>query len=145
MRLINPDRSEEYVLEAERGSPDPTTFVLGALDGRVMAHINDSVTKFEMDGKAKGATPDPVFRLGTRRWLLVKYGLRGWRGMLDATGQPVAESFDQLPLGGRSYRVVPDRIIEQMPESAMTELAEQIAQQNELAEAEKRPLVSPSS
>lgn len=145
MRLINPDRSEEYVLEGERGSADPTVFVLGALDGRIMAYINDAVTKFEMDGKAKGAAPDPVFRLGTRRWLLVKYGLRGWRRLCDARGQEVAPSFDQVPHGKRSYQAVPDMIIEQIPEHAMTELAEAIANQNELTEAEQRPLASPSS
>jgi len=136
---ITPDQTFEYVCESDRESEQPTKWVLGVLDSRLMAHIEDTVTKLEMGGKKPSDMPDPVFRTGTRRWLLVKFGLRGWVHFSDAAGQPIAEAFDTTPLFGKSYKTVSDRVLELIPSSVLTELAGQLSEQNHLQEADKRP------
>jgi len=138
IRAITPDQTFEYVCEADRNSEQPTTWVLGILDSRLMAHIEDAVAKLEM-GKKGSDQADPVFRTGTRRWLLVKFGLRGWVNFGGANGQPIAESFDTTPLFGKSYKTVNDRVLELIPTSVLTELAGELSEQNHLQEADKRP------
>ena len=138
IKAITPDQTFEYICESDRGSEQPTKWVLGILDSRLMAHIEDAVAKLEM-GKKGSDHADPVFRTGTRRWLLVKFGLRGWVNFVDANGQPFAESFDTTPLFGKSYKTVNDRVLELIPTSVLTELAGELSEQNHLQEADKRP------
>jgi hypothetical protein len=138
IKAITPDQTFEYICESDRGSEQPTKWVLGILDSRLMAHIEDAVAKLEM-GKKGSDQADPVFRTGTRRWLLVKFGLRGWVNFVDANGQPFAESFDTTPLFGKSYKTVNDRVLELIPTSVLTELAGELSEQNHLQEADKRP------
>ncbi len=138
IKAITPDQTFEYVCESDRTSEQPTKWVLGVLDSRLMAHIEDTVAKLEMGHKGSDRA-EPVFRTGTRRWLLVKFGLRGWVHFGDAQGQPIAESFETTPLFGKSYKTVSDRVLELIPTNVLTELAGQIGEQNHLQEADKRP------
>ena len=139
IRAITPDQTFEYICESDRASDQPTRWVLGVLDSRLMSYIEDTVTKLEMSGKGANEQPDPVFRTGTRRWLLVKFGLRGWAQFCDAHDQTMEEAFDTVALFGKSYRTVSDRLLSLIPTPVLSELAGQIAEQNHLQEADKRP------
>ncbi len=141
IRVINPDATRNYVSPSDQ--EPATVWKLGTLDSRIMGFIEDSVTKLEISAGRKGSDQaEPVFRTGTRRWLLVKYGLRGWTNLLDANGQPVAETFDAAPHFGRSYAVVPDRVLELIPADILSELASELGKQNRLQEDEKPPFGS---
>lgn len=138
IRAVTPDKTFEYICENDRGSDQPTKWVLGVLDSRIIAHIEDTVTKLEMSGKANDK-PDPVFRTGTRRWLLVRFGLRGWTNFQDAEGKPIDESFDTVPMFGKSYKAVSEKLLMLIPTPVLSELANVLGEQNHLQEADKRP------
>lgn len=138
-RGIRPDEVREYISPNDPDPDQPTVWKLGTLDAHLMGYIKDAVTRFETGGKKGSQTLEPVFRMGTWNWLLVKYGLRGWSNFLDHAGQPIVERFDSASHFGRSYQVVPDAVLEQLLSDLLTELANEINAQNTLQEAEKVP------
>ncbi len=139
VRGVNPDQTFEYLCDCDKDG-EQTVFVCGVLDARMRGFINDTVTKLDLTGKKRHELPDPVFRVGTRRLLLVKYGLRGWRNLFDASGQPIAEAFDAHALFGKSYRAVSDSVLDVLPENVLEELANAIDAHSSLQEVEKTPL-----
>ena len=141
IKAITPDQTFEYICETDRDSEQPTKWVLGVLDSHLMSYIEDMVTKLEVSGKKGSDAPDPVFRTGTRRWQLVKFGLRGWVNFQDANGQQVAESFDTVAMFGKNYKMVNDRVLQLIPSKVLTELAAQLSEQNHLQEVDKGPFV----
>jgi len=141
IKAISPDQTFEYVCENDRESEQPTKWVLGVIDGRVRQYINDRAVVVVENGKPDEASGHTL-RTGTWQRLIVKFGLRGWVNFLDADGKPMADSFDHLPIGSKSYAVVPDRVLDVMPFTVLSELATQLSKQNTLQEHDKRPFGS---
>jgi hypothetical protein len=143
IQAIDPNATKEYVCACDTEEPK-AVWTLGVLDSRMLGFIDDAVTKLELGTDAK-AQAEPAFRTGTRRWLLVKYGLRGWTNWLGVDGMPIEPAFDTVPHFGRGYQAVPDRLLERLPTEVMTELANELSRQNKIGEALKAPFGSPSS
>lgn len=137
IKAINPDSTFEHICHGD--TENPTIWMLGVLDARIRAFINDKAMVFEADGKAPTEAADQAIRAGTWQWLTVKYGLRGWRNWCDANGQPIAESFDRIPHGGKSYTAVSDRLLEILPADVIVDLSTAISRANTLQEGDKRP------
>ena len=141
IKAINPEEISEYICEQDRNSENPTVWKLGVLDSRIMGFIDDTVTKLEYSGKGRNDPADPVFITGTRRWLLVKYGLRGWSNFFNIDGNPITEKFDSTNHFGKTYPTVSDDVLRIIPVDVIAELAAEIQKQNKLTPEEKVPLV----
>lgn len=140
VRAVDPQATIEYSLKADTGE-DRTVFVLGVMDARLRRYVMDHASRLSGEGKQTETT----FSAGTWAWLTVKYGLRGWRGLLNAAGGVLEEAFDQVPVHGKSYQAVADRVLDVLPVDVLDELAGRISQLNTFGEGDKAPLESSSS
>jgi hypothetical protein len=70
--------------------------------------------------------------------MLVRYGLKGWKGFLDSNDKEVLFLTQSENFGGRAYLVPNDKTINLLPYDLISELAIEISGDNELSEDDEK-------
>lgn len=117
----------EYVsdLDPEKGTngepngPGATRFTLGTLDAFAEAHVANAGIKFRGDGELE-LTP------GMADVEAVRFGLRSFVGMVDASGSPIPFKADKAFIGGEPRDVASRDTIGVLPMALVRELAGKI-------------------
>lgn len=140
---ITVGKTWEYVSKQDPDPQNPTVFVLQVLPARVLAHLQDEATVFQL-----GDNPDDRatrLRLNEVNYDIVRFGLVGIRNLRDEHGQEVQFSKERTVLAGKSYEVASHRILDMLPSSVINELAQEILERNTLGDDELKNSDSPSS
>jgi len=103
---LTPKKERRFELEAERGQPDATVFILRTLTPDELAEVVDSTTSLDK------ATGGMRFHHTRAALLALRYALVGWERFLDERGEEVRFEADRL-----------DAMIARIPEDARMEIA----------------------
>ncbi len=55
--------------------------------------------------RVERVTPENEFDVG---WKMVRYGVRGWTGLVDEDGKPIEPKLEEVEIDGRKHRVLVD-------------------------------------
>lgn len=126
---IDPKKTWDYILKAERGTDAPTTFHLATLTVGEEAALQDKLVAVK-DGAAQVAS-------GTHTLEVLRIGLVGWSGFRFGDGTEAPFTVNQ----GRSVRgrkMVSDESLDLLAPADRKELAEAIVERNTIAETERK-------
>jgi hypothetical protein len=121
----------------------PTTFTLGVLDSALSTHLLDKLVGYRKNDKGPEDRADTVvLNKFTRDREIVKYGLKGWSGFMDAVNDHAVE-FDPklhqksyaLPFGNRNG--LSDKALDLL-KPFLSELAEEIESDNIVTEQDAK-------
>ena len=128
---IDPSKTWDYVLKADRDAATPTVFILATLDVGDEAEIQDRLVVVD------AATKQTSIASGTQILTTLRKGLRGWRNFAFADGTEVP--FKTNP-GLRSRGVAPptDETLGYLSSADRKELAEAIIERNTATEDERK-------
>ena len=136
---IRNSETKEVVLDQDPDSANPTVWILGTLDLRSRAFIQDETTAFQVsDSDRPKDKADVKLRLSQSKILTAQFGVRGWKNLKDPFGQDILYEHDTLALDGKSYEVVAKSIIERFPYELVDQLAEAIMKLNSLTEQDRK-------
>ncbi len=136
---IRNSETKEVVLSHDPDQSNPTVWILGTLDLRSRAFIQDETTAFQVsDSDRPQEKADVKLRLSQSKILTVRFGVKGWRNLKDPVGQDILYEHDTLALDGKSYEVVAKSIIERFPYELVDQLAEAIMKLNSLTEQDRK-------
>jgi len=126
----------EFISKYDPDRENPTVFVLQVLPARVLAHLQDEATVFEVgDNPNERATK---LRLNATDYEIVRFGLADIRNLRDEHGQEIKFSTERVNRWGKSYTVASHQILDRLPQVVIKELAEEILQKNTLSEGERK-------
>jgi hypothetical protein len=118
---LDPIRTHRYTLQAERSHATPTVFLIRALTVRQRAEVADLVTA------SSGGDFAP--NLAQQRMRRVEFGLVGWEALCTADGSEV-EFVAHRVHGGAA-----EASLNRLPDDAIVELSEAIAELSDLPRA----------
>lgn len=132
-KAINLTKTVEYQsdLDPNKGNDAATIFVIGALDSRTMSHIYDKnlESKFTKEGE-NVIKPNQL----TSAYMMVRFGLKGLRNWKNDDDSVVLFKTERTNQFGKTYDLVLEDIISGFPNELIVELAEAIADVNNLSE-----------
>jgi len=136
---VNIYETRDYVSKSDPDKENPTVFKIGLLDSQIKGHIIDRISDFEMSSSNPDDNAKVTFRMNERNLQLVKFGVRDVKNLMDPqTKKPVEVKCDTVNKFGKSYEVLPGRVLNMLPLQVITELAEEILKEINLSkEAEK--------
>jgi hypothetical protein len=122
---LDPKRRDDFIIEAERGTPDTATvFQIRALTYRQRRDIEDKVHSLNH------ATREVFTNAGLMRMLRLRYGLTGWRNFKAANGDPI--KFDTDANGNAT-----DATLDFIDDDSASEISDAIAELSELPKADR--------
>lgn len=127
---LDPSKTWDYILQAERGEATPTTFTLKALTVADEAELQDRMVAVE-DGTTRVLS-------GTHTLDTLRKGLVGWHSFrfADGTAAPYATDPGRRMRDGRAC--VSDAALALLTPAVRKELAEAIIERNTITEAERK-------
>lgn len=136
---IRGGETKEVVLEEDPDQVNPTVWILGTLDLRTRAFIQDEMTAFQVsDSKKAQDKSDVKLRISQGKILTAQFGVRGWRNLKDEHGQDIPYKTDTFNLDGKSYEVVAKIILERFPYEWVELLSEEVSKLNTITEPERK-------
>ena len=135
------DQSTDFVSEfdPDREKPDgnPTKFKLMTLDSRVMGHLRDLATKLKVNPNA-GPDDDveTTVAMNEVAFQTVQFGCGGAAPFDDQDGNDIPWRTMKRNLGGKSYEIASDTVINRLPLRVISELAVELRKINNLGEDE---------
>jgi hypothetical protein len=119
-----------------------TVFLLRPIPTGIFKRIADEAISYE---RQDDGTPDRFYnRAGTRNYLALKWGLKGWRNFNDASGAVIEYTTVREGLNGRMHDVVSDDALDAVPLEIRNELAAAILAKNTMFEAMRKKSNTPS-
>ena len=136
---VNIFETRDYTSKYDLDKESPTIFEIGLLDSQMKAKIFDKVSDFELSSDNPDDDTKLNWRMNERNLSLVKFGVKNIKGFIDPqTKKPIDVKCDTINKLGKSYKVLPDSILDMLPLKIITELAEQVLKETVLSkEAEK--------
>lgn len=128
---VDPSRTWDYVLEADRGTERPTTWELRVLTARETAEIQDGAAFAEKDATIS-------IRSGSSQLRALKLGLAGVRDFRDETGADVPFESENDNKRNPTRRIVTDRFLDRIEDRDRAELARAISEGNRVTETERK-------
>ncbi len=132
----------EIVYESDydtaKGTDEATKWTLGTLDARQFGKIKDRSTRILVDPNRPDAEIETSINKSEVAYLTVQYGLKGWDNFCDKQGNQIEFKTKGQRMGGKSYTVVHDDSMAQIPHVIIEELAEKISATNDLTEEETK-------
>lgn len=129
----------EFISPHDPDPANPTVWVIGTLDLRTRAFIQDEMTAFQVSETSQPKDKaDVKLKLSQGRILTTRFGIKGWRNLMDEFGQEIAYAADALNLDGKSYEVVSKVLIERFPFELVEQLAEAITSLNSVSERDRK-------
>jgi hypothetical protein len=140
IKLINLTKTVEYQLTSDPdvGTENATTFVLGALDARVMSVIKDKATAIPVSAFTDATNAMASLNINQTNLEVVQFGLKGFKNLQNDDGSQVEYKTAHVNLGGKTYLVCDPKIIEVLRDEDISELASKIMDINTLTEAERK-------
>jgi len=139
---IDINETIEYTCE---GDTDPkTVFILGVIPTVVMAAVKDKSRTVVMNIFDGEDTPRLKTNLGEMQLEYVRYGLKGWRQMVDKDGKDIVFQNETVQHGGKDVKVASDESLNVIPDDVMTELSGVVQKMNSLNAKEIKNSKSPS-
>jgi len=137
IRPINVGETIEYVLKDDK--ENPTTWILSVLDSLVKTRLNDlgMVYRYNPDAP-KDSIAETRMNIAEQDLEFVRFGLKGFKDFKCKNGSEVPFKTIKKILGNTEYEVVSDETMKYIPRSALTELANKIAEENLLTGAEEK-------
>jgi len=131
--------TREFVSKHDTDKDNPTIFEVGLLDSQMRGYILDKVSDFELSSGKPDDDAKLNWRINERNLALVKFGVKDIKNFADPqTGQPIKFKCDVINKFGKSYDIVPDKILNMIPLKIMSELGAEILKETEISkEAEK--------
>lgn len=126
---IDPTKTWDYILKCDRGTDNPTVFVLGALTVADEAALQDRMVSIK-DGTTQVAS-------GTHTLDVLRRGLRGWKDFITSGGDLVPFKTD-ASRRTRGVDPVSDESLAYLSPEHRRELAEAIIERNTMSEAERK-------
>lgn len=121
------------------GTDKAVTWILGALDARVLGAIKDKATGIPMSALS-GTNADAVATLNINQtnFDIVLFGLKGIEGLTDDEDKPFPFKTTHTNLNGKTYLTADPAVIEALPAEVIEELASTIMDLNTLKETERK-------
>lgn len=139
LTAVNINETRDYVSKLDPDKENPTVFQLGVLEPGVKAQIDDEVNSFEMSSDNPNEKARINMNMNKRQLMLIKFGLKGLKNLLDPqTGKEVEFRTNSIQYAGKMRPVVSDTTIAMIPSEIRKEIAEVIAQDNQLSEDEAK-------
>lgn len=129
MIAIDPTQTWDYVLKDERGSSEPTVFVLSVLSVADEAALQDAMVYVE------GGTTR--VNSGTHTVEVLRKGLVGWRNFRFVDGREVPFEVDKSATK-RGKAPPSNATLDYLPPAARKELAEAIIERNTITADERK-------
>ena len=121
---IDRNETKRYKSPNDPDLSNPTIFTLGLLDPSIRNTIEDSTSSFDIDPKNPNDKPKMNFSLGKRNHLIVKYGLKGFEGLVHPkTKEMIKFETTTGHFGGKLIEGVSEDILNMLPSNIKTELA----------------------
>ncbi len=137
-RAIDVDAVKNYVSPNDPDPAKPTVFMLGIIDPHLRSHIDSQCFTSEY-AKDKNSSAKVNVDVTKHSILMVKFGLRGIKGLFDKDGTTEIElKLDKVSINRKAYDVVPDSMINMLGTSLVMELAEEIEKNQGLSEDETK-------
>lgn len=122
---------------AKKGSAQATVWEYGVLDSRVMGHLKDLSTRMKIKPGEGQEEVDTHIDTNEVAFQTVQFGCTGFKNFKSAKGGDIEFATTKRSLRGKSYSILKDSIVEQIPGDVLTEFAEKIRSANEVGEKEK--------
>lgn len=114
----------------------PTRWNLKVLDSRVLAILKDKSTKITIDPSKPDEEIGTQVNQNAYYFDVVALGLDKPDDFLDANGEPIKFTTGKRNIGGKSYDIVTNDFLGQIPDFVIQELAEKIIAGNTLTAEE---------
>lgn len=144
MPRVSFDISQTREFSFEDDTEPKTVFILGVLDSGLSSHLFDNAFGYRMNHSGPDEKADVVVNKNRLDRQIVRFGLRGWRNLVNAKGddEPFIErqhiSSHIVPeLGNRNG--LTDRALD-LIKPYIAELSAQIEEMNVLSDEEKKKL-----
>lgn len=140
IKAINLHKTVEHQLsfDPDFGTDAATTFILGALDSRVMSIIKDKATAIPVSAFSNAENAVASLNVNQTNLDIVIFGLKGFKNFQDHDGKQIEFKTTQTVLGNKTYTTVLSSIVEMLPEEAISELAGVIMDINNVSETERK-------
>ncbi len=136
---IDRNETKRYKSPNDPDASNPTIFTLGLLDPSIRNAIEDTTSSFDIDPKNPNDKHKMNFSLGKRNHLIVKYGLKGFEGLLHPkTKELVKFETTSGHFGGKLIEGVSEDIVNMLPSNLKTELAEIIWNEDKFSETDAK-------
>ena len=137
LEAINVGETFEFTLKSDK--KDPTIFILGILDSIIKTKLTDlgMVYKYNPDAP-KDSVAEARMNIAEQDLQFVRFGLKGFKNFKDKKGNDIPFKTVKQTLSNTEYDVVSDDTLKLIPRFAIRELAEKIAEENKLTEAERK-------
>lgn len=131
---ISATERREFIVEDERGTDNPTKFSIRFLTASERALLEDGGWKMNTQSQ------DIHMCSGALRITAIKAGLDGWENLRDENGKEVEFERDKKEriILGRARHPIADKLLDRLPASVLTEVAEAIIEGITLTEAETK-------
>lgn len=122
--------------DAAFGTPEATTFVLGALDVFVASNIFDKNLTV-----MRGATGQPEgtrFHFNEVMLELARFGLKNWRNFKDSDGNDIPFATQKRIVNGKEYTVASDTSLAMIPFPVLMEIGMEVEKVNNVTKVEAK-------
>jgi hypothetical protein len=136
---LNINATREYVskLDPDKGTAKETVFTLGTLDTYVMGRVRDKLTTIEsVTFAGTDAVPATQLQIHASRIEACRFGIRGWKNLVDENGKEIEFKTDTITVGFKRYEVVKEDLLKIIPLDVLLELADVILKDNTVTEKE---------
>lgn len=140
IRAINLTKTIKHQLSFDdaAGTDEAVTWVLGALDSRVMSAIKDRATGIPMSALSGGGEGTATLNLNQTNFDIVMFGLKGFENLRFEDDKQVEYKTAHTNLGGKTYLTCDPELIAILPSEVIDELANEILSINTLKEDERK-------
>ncbi len=136
---LDVNATKEFSLAGDDGA-DRTVFVLGLLDVPLRAKVDDDSMAFSVNRGEGESGPSTIhLNRNARAVDVVRFGLRGWRGLRGADGNEVPFARTQVQVDGVGMRMgVTDDCMSRLQIEWVRELADAITDMNKIGAEDKK-------
>jgi hypothetical protein len=140
IRAINLTKTLRHQLsfDEDKGTDQATTWVLGALDSRVMATLKDRATGLPISALQGSTEGTAILNMNQVNFDVVVFGLKGFENFRYEDGKQVEYKTTHTNLGGKTYLTVDPELVKMLPPEVIDELANEIMDINVLKEEERK-------
>lgn len=107
-----------------------TKFVLGPVDSRVLAVLKDKATKITGDANNPEAEIGLAYNTHEFNFQVAQFGLKGVDNLLDAKDEIINYETQRRNIGGKSYEIASQTLLERIPSDIVAEIAQDILDKN---------------
>lgn len=130
---IDAERDYQSDYDPAKGTEEASVFIIGTLDSRIYGRIRDNLTQFTASAESQmNKQASASVKKNEVDFLTVQYGLRGWRNVLDSKEQALEYVTENDNRFGKNYKIVAAKVLRQIPNAVITELADEIIGTNAL-------------